>query len=143
MFHEEEIFKGKTFGDLLKDIYKNQNKTDKQVTGLITQLHPLIKNPSDATVLVPLIKDYLDISVKNDDHLIKLAAVCQRLLTATTNGGDGGTGGFTLSEEEKAELLELNDDAEFIEQKLLNEPTKPELKDINEQVDTIKGTEKE
>tara|TARA_R110002126_G_scaffold47780_3_gene133657 strand:- start:39 stop:461 length:423 start_codon:yes stop_codon:yes gene_type:complete len=140
MFHEQEIFKGKNFGDLLKDIYKNQNKTSKQVTGLIAQLHPLIKNPSDATVLVPLIKDYLDISVKNDDHLVKLAAVCQRLIAASITPTASNFESL-LTEDEKAELLELSEQME--DTKLLDAPTKDEIKDIQSQVKLIDDGGKE
>ena len=37
-----------------------------------------------------LIKEYMDISVKNDDALLKMAAIVQRLSTGTSTGGDGG-----------------------------------------------------
>ena len=83
--HEEfELFKGTTFSDLLKDIYHNSKKKDRQINTLIHELQPLIKNLGDATVIVPLIKEYLDVSVKNDEHLVKLAAVVQRLVGSNT-----------------------------------------------------------
>jgi len=102
--HEEfEIFKGTSFSDLMKDIYHNSKKKDRQINTLIHELQPLIKNIGDATIIVPLIKEYLDVSVKNDEHLVKLAAVVQRLVgSASNSNGDE----FGMSEEEKNRLLE-------------------------------------
>ena len=103
MHDEFELFKGTTFSDLMKDIYHNSKKKDRQINTLIQELQPLIKNIGDATVIVPLIKEYLDVSVKNDEHLVKLAAVVQRLV-GTGSKDDGGE--FGMSEEEKQRLLE-------------------------------------
>ena len=101
-----EIFKGKSFSDLLKDIYANSQKKDRQINVLISELRPLIKNIGDATVIVPLIKEYLEVGVKNDEHLVKLAAVVQRLVS-TNNKVQAETGqSWLLSEEEKQQLLE-------------------------------------
>lgn len=104
MGEDFEIFAGKNFSDLMKDIYHNSKKKDRQINTLIQELQPLIKNLGDATVIVPLIKEYLDISVKNDDQLIKLAAIVQRLISSagkTTESNDS----FGISDEEKQALL--------------------------------------
>lgn len=107
-----EIFKGKSFSDLLKDIYSNSQKKDRQINVLISELRPLIKNIGDATVIVPLIKEYLEVGVKNDEHLVKLAAVVQRLVS-TNNKVQAETGqSWLLSEEEKQQLLEELDSIE-------------------------------
>jgi septal ring factor EnvC (AmiA/AmiB activator) len=101
-----ELFKGKSFSDLLKDIYSNSQKKDRQINVLISELRPLIKNIGDATVIVPLIKEYLEVGVKNDEHLVKLAAVVQRLIS-TNNKVQSETGqSWMLSDEEKKQLLE-------------------------------------
>ena len=97
------IFDDKSFSDLLKEIHKNQSKKSKQLASLITELRPLITNLGDATVVVPLIKEYMEISVKNDDQLIKMATIVQRLSTGSTNSGDGGT----LTEAEMEQLQEV------------------------------------
>jgi len=100
-----EIFKGKSFSDLMKDIYSNSSKKDRQINMLIGELRPLIKNVGDATVIVPLIKEYLEVGVKNDEHLVKLAAVVQRLIS-TNNRVQAETGNsWMLSEEEKKQLM--------------------------------------
>ncbi len=103
MHDEFELFKGTTFSDLMKDIYHNSKKKDRQINTLIQELQPLIKNIGDATVIVPLIKEYLDVSVKNDEALVKLAAVVQRLV-GSANANDGGE--FGMTEEEKQRLLD-------------------------------------
>ena len=94
------IFDDKSFSDLLKEIHKNQSKKSKQLASLIAELRPLITSLGDATVVVPLIKEYMEISVKNDDQLIKMAAIVQRLSTGASNTGDGGL----LTEEEMEQL---------------------------------------
>lgn len=105
-----EIFKGKSFSDLMKDIYSNSSKKDRQINMLIGELRPLIKNVGDATVIVPLIKEYLEVGVKNDEHLVKLAAVVQRLVS-TNNRVQADTGqSWILSEEEKKQLMSELDD---------------------------------
>ena len=100
------IFDDKTFSDLLKEIHGNQKKKSKQLASLISELRPLITSLGDATVVVPLIKEYMEISVKNDDQLIKMAAIVQRLSTSTTSSGDGGL----LTEEEMEQLQQVADE---------------------------------
>lgn len=102
-----ELFSGTTFSDLMKDIYHNSKKKDRQINTLIKELQPLIKNIGDATIIAPIIKEYLDVQVKNDDHLIKLAAVVQRLVSASTRGTDGSSGDeFGLSDTERERLMQ-------------------------------------
>ena len=92
---DKEIFKGKTLSDLFGEIYDNSKETKSQVKGLIAELKPLIENIGDATLLVPMIKENMEIGVKNDEHLIKLATVIQRLEIAASKGE---TGEFDFSE---------------------------------------------
>ena len=102
MDKNDELFKGTSFADLMSDVYHNSKKKDRQINQLISQLQPLIKNASDATIIVPLIKEYLDVAVKNDDHLVKLTAIVQRYISTkqTISGADG-----LLSDNEKQQLL--------------------------------------
>jgi hypothetical protein len=97
---ENIIFGKKKFSDVLEEIYNNQQKKDKQVTALINELKPLISDIGDATLVVPLIKEYMEISVKNDDILIKMAALAQRAMATVTSDGS-----LTISDEEKDQLL--------------------------------------
>jgi len=99
-----ELFKGTNFSDLMRDVYHNSKKKSRQIDTLIKSLEPMITNIGDATLIVPLIKDYLEVSVKNDDALVKLAAVVQRLVSANSKDDDGNE--FGLSEDERTRLLE-------------------------------------
>ena len=100
--NEEEIFEGKTFSGLMKDIYENSRKKEAQINDLIKQLQPMIKNMGDATILVPIIKEYMEVAVKNDEHLIKMAAIVQR----AESRGTSDNSGVLLTEAEKRQLLE-------------------------------------
>jgi len=142
MDKNEEIFKGTSFADLMHDVYHNSKKKDRQINQLISQLQPLIRNASDATIIVPLIKEYLDVAVRNDDHLVKLTAIVQRYISTsqTISGADS-----LLSDDEKQQLIaiaqttlthELEDEIEKIDeedkeikQKIL--AAKSKLKDTN------------
>ena len=84
---DKKIFKSKSVSNLFEEIYNNSKDTKSQVHALILDLQPLVENVGDATLVVPLIKEYLDIKVKNDEHLIKLATVIQRS-EASSNKGD-------------------------------------------------------
>jgi tRNA U34 5-carboxymethylaminomethyl modifying GTPase MnmE/TrmE len=100
MKFDEEIFGSKKFSDLLNDIYDNQKKKDRQINLLIADLKPMLNNISDAAILVPAIKDFMEVSVKNDEHLVKLAAVIQRAM-----GDKGEESSSFLTDEEKEALL--------------------------------------
>jgi len=100
MDFNQVIFKDKTFSSLLEDIYKNANRKEKEIKSLIDQLKPKIQEPGDAMMLVPLLKEYMEIAVKNDEALIKMAGIVQRAISNTQGEGDGGI----LSERDK-ELL--------------------------------------
>lgn len=123
-----ELFGNKKLSDLLKDIYDNQKKKDRQISLLIADLKPHIQNINDATAIVPVIKDFMEVSVKNDEHLIKLAAVVQRL----AGKGSDETSSF-LTDEEKQELLkgieEISKEQEEIKENVNNENRSSE--DVN------------
>jgi hypothetical protein len=85
MDFELKIFDGKTFSDLLKNIYDNSSKKEKQIKDLISSLKPMVIDNQSALMIVPLIKEYLDVSVKNDDSLIKIASIIQRAMNNSGN----------------------------------------------------------
>ena len=77
-----------------------QQQKNTQVTALIQELKPLVQEIGDATLIVPLIKEYLEISIKNNEQLVKMAGIVQRTLQSSTSGDE-----FGLSDEEKEQLL--------------------------------------
>ena len=97
---ESIIFGDKKFSDILEEIYLNQKKKSEQVTALISELKPLVQEIGDATLIVPLIKEYMEIGVKNDDALIKMATIIQRVVN--NSAGEDALG---ITEAEKEELL--------------------------------------
>lgn len=103
MDNDFEIFKGKNFSDLCKDIVKNSEEKKNQIDILITDLREMIKTINDATMIVPLLKEYFDVGVRNDEQLIKLAAIIQRLMAGKAMGDDGGS--MLLTEDEKKQLM--------------------------------------
>jgi len=103
---DSPIFGNLRFNDLLKEIYENQKKKERQISSLISELKPLVTDIGDATLLVPLIAEYLEIGVKNDEQLIKMATIIQRCIQ-NTNGS--GSDDINISEAEKNQLLESID----------------------------------
>lgn len=99
------IFGKKKFSDLLKEIYDNQKKKETQISSLIGELKTLIGDIGDATMIVPLIKEYLEIGVKNDEQLVKLAQIIQKMVHASNDNEKGNA--FNISDEEKAQLTEI------------------------------------
>ena len=97
---DKNVFGSKKFSDLLEEIYNNQKKKEEQISTLISELKPLIQDIGDATLVVPLLKEYLEISVKNDEQLIKMANIVQK---AVQNDSDDEN--FGMTEEEKQQLL--------------------------------------
>ena len=112
---DTEIFKGKTLSDLFGEIYDNSSETKLQVRALINELKPLIENIGDATLIVPMIKEYMEIGVKNDEHLIKLATVIQRIETAQAKGEGAGEFDFSDLQDLLNEQEEVREEIQSIE----------------------------
>ena len=102
MSKDKEIFKGKTFQDLTKDIYENSQKKKLQIDLLIQEIHGFITTIDDVVMVAPIIKEYMDVSIKNDEHLVKLAGVLQRIISKSSSGDEES---MLLSESEKDELM--------------------------------------
>ena len=136
MDNNEELFKGVSFSDLMSDVYHNSKRTSRQINQLIAQLQPLIRSSSDATIIVPLIKEYLEVSVKNDDHLVKLTAIVQRYISTkqTIVGSDS-----LLSDEEKKQLLQIADDTLTGELESELNSIEAEEKELQQKIDTAKS----
>jgi hypothetical protein len=107
MDNDIEIFKGKNFSGLCEDIYNNSKTNRNQVEILITELRSLVKGLNDAIIIVPLIKDYLDVAVRNDDQLVKLAAIVQRIMNRQSVAAEDS---FQLTDEERTQLQGVIDE---------------------------------
>ena len=102
MSDNKEIFEGKTFQDLTKDIYENTTKRKTQIDLLISEIHGFITTIDDVVMVAPIIKEYMDTAVKNDEHLVKLAGVLQRIISKSSGESDES---LLLSDAEKEELM--------------------------------------
>ena len=98
-----EVFEGKSLSSLFQDIYTNTEYNRKQLDVLTKELVQYIKDGDTAVQIVPMIKEYLEINVKNDDQLVKMAGIVQRLVSAESRGASEDE--FGLSEEEKNQLI--------------------------------------
>ena len=97
-----------------------------------------MQSVNDAVVILPVVKEFFDVMVKNDDQLIKMAAIVQRMYSkaASISSGD-----FNLTEEEKEMLLqELSQETqkELTELKMLQKAEDnllDEFQDIDKQLE--------
>ncbi len=108
MSQDYELFEGKSLSSLFEDIYNNSKHNKHQLEVLVKEVTSFIKDGDMAIQLIPMIKEYLEINVKNDEQLVKLATVVQRLIAAESKGGSESE--FGLSEKEKTQLLTSIDD---------------------------------
>ena len=107
MSTEFELFPGKNLSGLFKDIYDNQQHKKQRISELIAEMRKLIRHAGDMIAMGPIIKDLIDSSVRNDDSLIKMAAIAQRIIGAAQKSE--GDSGF-LSDIEKEQLLKQLDE---------------------------------
>ena len=102
MSEEFELFPGKNLSGLFQDIYNNQITKKKNISELIAEMRKMVRHAGDMAVVGPILKDLIDSSVRNDDQLIKLATIAQRIMLA--NQKSDGEDGF-LSAAEREQLL--------------------------------------
>jgi len=118
---DKEIFDGKSLSDLFSEIHSNSSTTRAQVKALIGELKPLIENIGDATLIVPMIKEYMEIGVKNDEQLIKLATIVQRIESANAKGEGGDMFDFSELQDLLEESEETKEEVEDVEKKATEE----------------------
>ena len=97
-----EIFQNKNLSDVFKDIYKNTDEKRSQINAFILKLTKLVMTADDAVLIAPIIKDFMEVNVKNDEHIVKVAQIAQRALAV---GEKAAQGMDTLSEMEKQQIL--------------------------------------
>ena len=108
-----ELFPGKNLSGLFEDIYNNQINKKKHISEVIFELRKMVRHAGDMAVIGPIIKDLIDTSVRNDDQLVKLATIAQRII-ASNQKSEGDTGFLTEAEREQllAEIEQVQDDIE-------------------------------
>lgn len=123
----DELFKNKTISDVFEDIYENSTKKREQIDVFIEKLARMVTNATDAEVIAPIIKDFMEVKVKNDEHIVRVAQIGQRVLKDAASGE--GPADTVLTDEEKRNLLnnfnsrfeDLTDEAEDVINRIKNE----------------------
>jgi hypothetical protein len=88
-FNDIDVFDGMSLSDLFKKIHKNNKDIDKQIGEFIDVMKPMAtSNAGSAAMLMPTVKDLIDVNVKNNEQLIKMAAIAQRAATANANSAN-------------------------------------------------------
>ena len=88
-FDDVTVFDGMSLSDLFKKIHKNNKDNDKQIGDFIDTLKPMATaNAGSATMLMPTVKDLIDVNVKNNEQLIKMAAIAQRAVAVSNNSNN-------------------------------------------------------
>jgi hypothetical protein len=124
MENDIKIFGDKNFSDLSKEIYENNKLKKTQIDLLIQEVHGYIQGIEDIAIVGPIIKELMDVGIKNDDNLVKLATLYQRIMSKQTIDESGVS---LLSDEEKEQLMaSLEDVAEDLQKK------KDDIVDISE-----------
>ena len=115
MDNDIKIFGDKNFSDLSQEIYENNKLKKTQIDLLIQEVHGYIQGIEDIAIVGPIIKELMDVGIKNDDNLVKLATLYQRIMSKQTiDDSDVGL----LTEEEKEQLMaSLEDVAEDLQKK--------------------------
>jgi hypothetical protein len=88
-FDDVTIFGNTSLSDLFKQIHKNNKDIDKQIGDFIDTIKPMATaNAGSATMLMPTVKDLIDVNVKNNEQLIKMAAIAQRAVSSNSSSAD-------------------------------------------------------
>jgi len=88
-FDDVTIFGNTSLSDLFKQIHKNNKDIDKQISEFIDTMKPMATaNAGSATMLMPTVKDLIDVNVKNNEQLIKMAAIAQRAVSSNNSSSD-------------------------------------------------------
>tara|TARA_B110000503_G_scaffold117640_1_gene177837 strand:- start:37 stop:435 length:399 start_codon:yes stop_codon:yes gene_type:complete len=107
MENDFKLFGNKNFSDLSEEIYENTKLKKTQIDLLIQEVHSYIQGIEDIAIVGPIIKELMDVGIKNDDNLVKLATIYQRIMSKQTVD-DSGVG--LLTEEEKEQLMATLED---------------------------------
>ena len=103
-----KIFGDKNFSDLSQEIYDNSKLKKTQIDLLVQEVHGYIQGIEDIAIVGPILKELMDVGVKNDDNLLKLATVIQRIMNKQADVTEETS---LLSDDEKEELMSSLEDA--------------------------------
>lgn len=99
-----ELYDGKSLADIFSEIHKNTDSKRAQINSFIMKMVQLIRTPEDAAVIGPIVQGFLEVNVKNDEHLVRVAQIAQRIVSVGSKASTASLDGL-LSESEKEALL--------------------------------------
>ena len=126
-----EVFEGKTFQDILKEIHTQSVKKRDSIEKLMETIANMVKTPNEAAILIPSIRDLIDIGIKNDEHLVKIATIVQRLMTADGASNVGAQGEWVLSQADRDKLLK--------EAKEFTADPDEDIEEVSNKIESIKS----
>ena len=133
---EVTAFKDTSLGDILEEAHQRSTEQKELVERLIDQLSDLMDDGDDAIALVPLIKEYLDINVKNNEQLVKIAQVIQRMYNASIKqDGAAGGAGAGFSKEDKEELRSIAEGMSDVETEDLIKNAEEKVEEIGKELE--------
>jgi len=115
-FDDVKLFGDTSLSDIFKQIHKNNKKIDGQIESLVTALKPLVSSAGEAVMVMPVVKDLIDVNVKNNDQLVKMAGIAQRAVSANSSNSDS-----FFDPNEMQALLDEHKSTQEISSKLLEQ----------------------
>ena len=102
MSNDYKVFKGTTLADLFEKIENNSSRNKIQIESLMQEMMVFIKDPNSAIQLFPMIASFMEANIRNDELMVKLTAVVQRVLQTEAKVD---VNEFGLSDKEKEDIL--------------------------------------
>jgi hypothetical protein len=125
-FDDVTVFGNTSLSDLFKQIHKNNKDIDKKIEEFIDTMKPMATaNVGNATNLMPVVKDLIDVNVKNNEQLVKMAAIAQRAATSNSSSSES-----LIDMSEIEALLAEQKDVQEKGQKLLEQAPIVQLEQI-------------
>lgn len=136
MDKDSNLFKKVSFADLMEHVYKSSKRKDKKLEMMLNTVSGMVNNVQDAAVLLPIFSEIFNSGVKNDDMVVKLAAIVQRYLAVENKGGDieNAGGSYFISQEDKAKIMQ--------EVESYNSETKDLEESLETQLVRLRGNER-
>ena len=103
---EFEVYKGKKFSSLCRDIVSNTERRRVFIEEQLKRLTPMITTLGEAMAVYPLMTDLINASTKNDEQLVKFAAIIEKVVNRAEANGESPDS--LLSDADIQELMEIS-----------------------------------
>ena len=103
---EFEVYKGKKFSSVCRDIVSNTERRRVFIEEQLKRLTPMITTLGEAMAVYPLMTDLINASTKNDEQLVKFAAIIEKVVNRAEANGESPDS--LLSDADIQELMEIS-----------------------------------